>query len=54
VSQIEGVRRFRDALLARGYAVQYREFDGGRDYTFWDTSLVNALKWALPLSKLEG
>jgi enterochelin esterase-like enzyme len=31
VSQIEGVRRFRDALLAEGHAVRYSEFDGDHD-----------------------
>jgi enterochelin esterase family protein len=54
VSQVEGVRRFRDALLAKGYAVRYNEFDGDHDYASWNRSLVDALKWALPLSNAEG
>jgi enterochelin esterase-like enzyme len=53
VSQIEGVRRFRDALLVQGYAVRYNEFDGGHDYAFWNKSLVDALKWAVPLEPAE-
>ncbi len=44
VSQIDGVRRFRDALLAQGYAVRYQEFDGGHDYACWNRTLVDALK----------
>ena len=47
VSQIEGVRRFRDALLTQGHAVRYNEFDGGHDYACWNRTLVDALKWAL-------
>jgi enterochelin esterase-like enzyme len=54
VSQIEGVRRFRDALIALGYTVQYKEFDGDHDYASWNRSLVDALKWAVPLSKPDG
>jgi enterochelin esterase-like enzyme len=54
VSQIEGVRRFRDALLAQGYAVHYKEFDGDHDYASWNRSLVAALKWAVPLSNPDG
>jgi len=53
VSQIEGVRRFRDALLARGHAVRYNEFDGGHDYAGWNRTLVDALKWAVPLQPAE-
>jgi enterochelin esterase-like enzyme len=49
VSQIEGVRRFRDALLAQGSAVRYQEFDGGHDYACWNRTLGDALKWAVPL-----
>jgi enterochelin esterase-like enzyme len=53
VSQIEGVRRFRNALLARGYAVRYQEFDGDHDYACWSRTLADALKWGLPLQPAE-
>lgn len=48
ISQIEGVRRFRDALLARGSTPRYVEFDGGHDVVAWRRTLVGALRWALP------
>jgi enterochelin esterase-like enzyme len=47
VSQVEGVRQFRDALLAKGHAVRYNEFDGDHDYACWNRALVDALKWSL-------
>jgi enterochelin esterase-like enzyme len=53
VSQIEGVCRFRDALLARGHAVRYNEFDGGYDYACWNRTLLDALRWGVPLQPAE-
>ena len=53
VSQVEGVRRFRNALLARRYAVRYQEFDGGHDYACWNRTLVDARKWAASLQAAE-
>jgi len=47
VSQIEGVQRFREALLSRGHTVKYHEFDGGHDFTAWKGSLPGALSWAI-------
>jgi enterochelin esterase-like enzyme len=52
-SQIEGVRRFRDALVAHGHEVRYNEFDGGHDYALWSRSLVDGLKWSVPLEPTE-
>jgi len=48
VSQIQGVRRFRDMLLQRGYPVKHVEFDGGHDFEAWKKALPEALIWALP------
>jgi enterochelin esterase family protein len=49
VSQIEGVRRFQDALRHLGHSVRYEEFDGGHDYAGFCQTLPSALKWAIPL-----
>lgn len=48
VSQIEGVRRFRDVLQVKGHSVRYVEFDGGHEFSAWRQTLPEALKWALP------
>jgi enterochelin esterase-like enzyme len=48
VSQIEGVRSFRDVLRLKGHAVRYVEFEGGHDFTAWRQALPGALQWALP------
>lgn len=53
ISQIEGVRRFRDALVAQGHAVRYNEFDGRHDYACWNRTLADAHKWGLPLPGLR-
>jgi enterochelin esterase-like enzyme len=47
VSQVDAVRRFRDALVATGHDVNYHEFDGGHDFTCWRETLPAALRWAL-------
>ena len=51
VSQIEGVKRFRDALLRHGYQPRYVEFDGGHDFAAWSLTLPDALRWALPSTR---
>ena len=47
ISQIEGVRRFRDVLLEKGHFPRYEEFDGGHDFVAWKGTLPMALSWAL-------
>lgn len=54
VSQIEGVRRFRDVLRLKGHSVRYVEFDGGHDFTAWRRALPQALRWALPNQGRSG
>lgn len=51
VSQIDGVRRFRDVLLKHGNEVRYVEFDGGHDFQSWKQTLPAALEWALPIRR---
>jgi enterochelin esterase family protein len=36
-------RELRDVLQAKGYEVDYREFDGGHDYISWRGSLADGL-----------
>ncbi len=48
ISQIDGVRQFRDALLERGHRVKHVEFDGGHEMAAWKQTLPAALVWALP------
>jgi enterochelin esterase-like enzyme len=50
VSQLEGVRRFRDVLRRNGNSVNYVEFAGGHDFAAWRQTLPEALRWALPKS----
>lgn len=38
----------RDKLIDLGYDVTWKEGPGGHDWTFWDTYILEALKW-LPL-----
>lgn len=48
VSQLEGVRRFRDVLLKHGVTVRYSEFEGAHEFPCWSKTLPAALRWALP------
>jgi enterochelin esterase-like enzyme len=48
VSQIRGVRDFRNVLAGMGANVTYHEFDGGHDGQCWAKTLPMALKWAAP------
>lgn len=53
-SQIDAVRRFRDALRATGHEVNDHEYDGGHDYSAWRKTLPAALRWALPASHVPA
>lgn len=46
ISQLEGVRRFRDVLRLKRHTVRYVEFDGGHDFAAWRKTLPDALRWA--------
>ena len=47
MSQIEGVTRFRDMLIAKGASPRYVMFEGGHDCAAWKRTLPGALRWAL-------
>jgi enterochelin esterase family protein len=47
VSQLEGVRRFRDALGAAGYEAACVEGEGAQDAAAWAEGLPQALRWCL-------
>lgn len=51
ISQIDGVRRFRDAMAAAGHAVSYAEFDGGHEFDAWRRTLPAALRRAAPAAQ---
>jgi hypothetical protein len=36
-----------------GHAVRYKEFDGDHEYACWNRTLVDALKWGVPLEPAE-
>jgi enterochelin esterase-like enzyme len=47
VSQIEGVRRFRNVLRLTGHTMHYSEFEGAHSFESWKQTLPRALQWAL-------
>ncbi|HAM21734.1 MAG TPA: hypothetical protein DCQ04_05555 [Actinobacteria bacterium] len=46
LSQIDGVRRFRDVLSEVGHDPVYVEFDGDHEFEAWAKTLPSALRWA--------
>jgi len=50
ISQVAGCESATAALRAKGYTVQYREYDGGHDPDCWRDDLALALPWALTLA----
>ena len=46
--QLDTNRRFRDALLGKGYSVGYREFNGNHSYVNWRGSFGSGLLALLP------
>lgn len=45
ISQIESVKRFREALVAQGHEVKHHIFEGGHDFACWKQTLPIALRW---------
>jgi enterochelin esterase family protein len=41
-------RHVADVLTHRGYDATYREYEGGHDYTCWQTGLLDAFRWTFP------
>ncbi|MDP9265571.1 MAG: alpha/beta hydrolase-fold protein [Chloroflexota bacterium] len=45
---LEGNRRMCALLRERGYAVEYREFHGGHNWTSWRDDVWRGLEWLFP------
>jgi enterochelin esterase family protein len=50
LTQLAANRHMRDVLRAKGYAVNYREYSGGHDYSSLQNSLFDALPWVLDIN----
>jgi len=53
ISQIDGVKRFRDVLRSLGISVSYQEFDGAHEFNAWKRALPAALRWTLSTEQMR-
>jgi enterochelin esterase-like enzyme len=54
IGMVEGNRRMRDVLRARGNAVIYREYNGGHDHANWRISVGDGLAALLGRQESRG
>ena len=54
MSLLEGVRRFRDLLVDKGYPVHFAMFKGGHDYACWGGTFADGLLYLLGSSARDA